>query len=79
MMIFTAGVGLYYILIVAWALYFLFSSMTSDLPFADCTHDWNTDACITADELLPLTQNRTALWLELAGVTRNTNIILGSP
>ncbi|XP_061606848.1 sodium- and chloride-dependent GABA transporter 2-like [Phyllopteryx taeniolatus] len=35
-----------YIIIIAWAFFYLFSSFSADLPWATCGNDWNTDSCI---------------------------------
>ncbi|XP_065138426.2 sodium- and chloride-dependent creatine transporter 1 [Paramisgurnus dabryanus] len=37
----------YYIMVLAWALYFLVHSFTSPLPWASCGHEWNTANCTT--------------------------------
>ncbi|KTG03559.1 hypothetical protein cypCar_00017088, partial [Cyprinus carpio] len=37
----------YYIMVLAWALYFLAHSFTSPLPWATCGHEWNTVNCTT--------------------------------
>lgn len=37
---------MYYIVILAWALLYLFSSFHSDLPWANCNNTWNTVNCI---------------------------------
>lgn len=34
--------NVYYIIILAWALFYLFSSFTSELPWTTCTNTWNT-------------------------------------
>ncbi|XP_036816662.1 sodium- and chloride-dependent GABA transporter 2-like isoform X1 [Oncorhynchus mykiss] len=46
-----------YIVILAWAFHYLFSSFTVDLPWANCNNDWNTDACVTFG-----TNNVTSNW-----------------
>uniref|UniRef100_A0A8C2UAT3 Transporter n=1 Tax=Coturnix japonica TaxID=93934 RepID=A0A8C2UAT3_COTJA len=36
----------YYIVVLAWALFYLFSSFTIDLPWGSCDHEWNTVNCM---------------------------------
>lgn len=38
-------VGFYYNVIIAWSLYYLFSSMTSELPWLNCNNPWNSENC----------------------------------
>uniref|UniRef100_G3UG55 Transporter n=1 Tax=Loxodonta africana TaxID=9785 RepID=G3UG55_LOXAF len=38
-------VGFYYNVIIAWSLYYLFSSFTFNLPWTDCGHAWNSPNC----------------------------------
>ncbi|KAF5919390.1 hypothetical protein HPG69_009871 [Diceros bicornis minor] len=38
--------NVYYIIILAWALFYLFSSFTSELPWTTCTNNWNTEHCV---------------------------------
>ncbi|MBN3304472.1 S6A13 protein, partial [Amia calva] len=37
---------IYYIVVLAWAFFYLFSSFSSELPWASCGHTWNTDTCL---------------------------------
>jgi len=37
--------NVYYIVVLSWGLYYFYSSMTADLPWKDCSHDWNTESC----------------------------------
>uniref|UniRef100_A0A672LIR1 Transporter n=1 Tax=Sinocyclocheilus grahami TaxID=75366 RepID=A0A672LIR1_SINGR len=38
-------VGFYYNVIIAWSLYYLFSSLTSELPWHKCNNPWNSPNC----------------------------------
>ena len=38
-------VSVYYNVILAWSLYYLYHSFTSDLPWVGCHHTWNTEGC----------------------------------
>ncbi|KAJ8981917.1 hypothetical protein NQ317_008822 [Molorchus minor] len=38
-------VSFYYNVILAWAIYFLGSSISSELPWMHCNNTWNTDKC----------------------------------
>uniref|UniRef100_A0A8D2DTR1 Sodium- and chloride-dependent GABA transporter 2 n=1 Tax=Sciurus vulgaris TaxID=55149 RepID=A0A8D2DTR1_SCIVU len=39
--------NIYYIIVLAWALFYLFSSFTTDLPWGSCHHEWNTGKVTT--------------------------------
>jgi len=50
----SAGIGIattvivfllnvYYIVVLAWSIYYLYMSMTSVLPWSHCNNTWNTD------------------------------------
>ena len=40
----NAYVGIYYNIVVAWAIYFLYATFTHlpDLPWSTCDNEWNT-------------------------------------
>ena len=44
-MVIVSLLNIYYIIILAWALFYLFQSFTADLPWAKCGHSWNTECC----------------------------------
>ena len=39
----SALVGIYYNMIIAWAIYYLFASFTSKLPWEECHKDWASE------------------------------------
>ncbi|ELT92352.1 hypothetical protein CAPTEDRAFT_191230 [Capitella teleta] len=39
-------VNTYYSVLIAYGLYYLFASITNDLPWASCGHEWNTENCV---------------------------------
>uniref|UniRef100_A0A8C8BRE2 Transporter n=1 Tax=Oncorhynchus tshawytscha TaxID=74940 RepID=A0A8C8BRE2_ONCTS len=41
--------SIYYITILAWAFFYLFSSFSSELPWASCRNSWNTATCMEFD------------------------------
>lgn len=45
MFLMSGLVAIYYNMILAWALFYLFSSLNSELPWKSCDNWWNTDAC----------------------------------
>ena len=46
MVMVSAMTGLYYNMILAWALHYMFASFTSDLPFASCDNYWNSKGMV---------------------------------
>ncbi|GAB1598096.1 uncharacterized protein LOC115211848 isoform X2, partial [Argonauta hians] len=45
MVLVSAMIAIYYTMVTAWAFHFLFSSMTTMLPWRSCTNSWNTKYC----------------------------------
>ncbi|VDP03581.1 unnamed protein product [Soboliphyme baturini] len=40
--------NIYYCVIIAWALFYMFSSFTPLLPWQDCNHTWTDSGCLSA-------------------------------
>uniref|UniRef100_A0A7N5P621 Transporter n=1 Tax=Ailuropoda melanoleuca TaxID=9646 RepID=A0A7N5P621_AILME len=53
--------NVYYVIILAWATYYLFQSFQSELPWAHCNHSWNTPQCMEDT----MRKNK-SLWLTLS-------------
>ncbi len=55
-------VNSYWIVVLAWALYYLYMSFSSVLPWDDCSNSWNTENCISsADHVFNSTLNQTVI------------------
>lgn len=43
--------SIYYIIILAWAFLYLFSSFSNEVPWASCRNSWNTETCVEFDRI----------------------------
>ncbi|KAL0978147.1 hypothetical protein UPYG_G00166740 [Umbra pygmaea] len=43
--------SIYYIVILSWAFFYLFSSFNMELPWASCKNSWNTANCLEFDKV----------------------------
>ncbi|KAK3700759.1 hypothetical protein QZH41_010942, partial [Actinostola sp. cb2023] len=73
-------VVIYYIVILAWAFYYMFYSFTDTLPWSHCNNDWNTAACYVGEKLIPYNvtvngtlNNYTTKYLHLKNTTSSIN------
>ncbi|XP_035800300.1 sodium- and chloride-dependent GABA transporter 2-like isoform X1 [Amphiprion ocellaris] len=53
-----------YIVIQAWAFFYLFSSFSAEVPWASCRNAWNTEACVEFDKT-----NASSNWTAAANAT----------
>ncbi|KAJ7329166.1 hypothetical protein JRQ81_015340 [Phrynocephalus forsythii] len=63
--------NIYYIIILAWALFYLFNSFTAVLPWSTCENPWNTDHCqVVFNKSDNVTSSITEFWERRAlGIT----------
>lgn len=66
--------GTSYIIIIAWAFFYLFSSFSADLPWATCGNYWNTGmlSCCMWKSGIRITQFNIELTLDFSFINKNT-------
>uniref|UniRef100_A0A182JJ82 Transporter n=1 Tax=Anopheles atroparvus TaxID=41427 RepID=A0A182JJ82_ANOAO len=67
--------GMYYNTIIGWAVYYLFASFSSELPWTKCGNPWNTDACSPVTGRLNATTTTTAATTLLSSATTNAALV----
>lgn len=60
--------NIYYIVILAWGLYYLLQCFQHELPWASCRHSWNTPNCVE-----DTVRKNKSLWVS-ANITNLTNL-----
>ncbi|XP_036359291.1 uncharacterized protein LOC115211848 isoform X2 [Octopus sinensis] len=77
MVLVSAMIAIYYTMVTAWAFHFLFSSMTTMLPWRSCSNSWNTKYCKTEKYHLPncsdIMNNTKEQELNLTNISVSTN------
>ncbi|XP_078270123.1 sodium- and chloride-dependent GABA transporter 3 [Rhinoraja longicauda] len=54
-----AHLNVFYIIVLAWSIFYLFNCFTTELPWATCGHYWNTENCLEFQRLNSTNSNRT--------------------
>jgi len=61
MVVLSAFVGIYYNVIIAYTVFYFFSSLTSKLPWTDCNNFWNDAKCATEFQEVCISLNLTGI------------------
>ena len=69
-------VCVYYNIIIAWCLYYLFLSMAKDVPWKSCDHRWNTPNCLAGP--IPQKTNCSVLANSTAALANGTAALANS-
>lgn len=56
-----AHLNVFYIIVLAWSIFYLFNCFTTELPWATCGHYWNTENCLEFQKLNATNCNHTAV------------------
>lgn len=72
MFLVSSFISIYYNVVIAWALFYLYSSLGSDVPWRHCNNHWNTVACGVENflSLKNCTENLKGLWYNNTCYTR---------
>lgn len=62
----SVWLNIYYIVVLCWALFYFFQSLTSQLPWGSCNNWWNTETCVS-----PYARNSLECWDESYNSTAN--------
>ncbi|XP_053407541.1 sodium- and chloride-dependent taurine transporter-like isoform X2 [Mercenaria mercenaria] len=70
----TFQMNIYYIIILAWAAYFLVMSFTSTLPWSHCNNEWNTERCFPQLNVTP-NINASAVMVNVSTSDKNVDAV----
>ncbi|EZA57651.1 hypothetical protein DMN91_003273 [Ooceraea biroi] len=65
----SCWMNVYYIVILAWAIFYFFMSMRSELPWGSCNNYWNTKSCVN-----PYDRSSLLCWNEISN-PRNGSVV----